>query len=250
MSYCKNIFIVLVIFLAGGTVSAQTATDIIDKANRKMQGESNQAEMVMKIVRPDWSREITMKSWAKGTDYSLVLITAPARDKGAAFLKRENELWNWQPTIDRVIKMPPSMMMQSWMGSDFTNDDLVRQSSVVEDYTHEILKDTVIDEKDAWKIKLTAKENAPVVWGKIEAYISKDDYIQLIFKYYDEDGYLINTMRMSEIREMGGRKVPTLMEMIPAENPEQKTVIVYKDLKFNIPIDNSFFSLQNMKRVR
>lgn len=240
----------MLLFLVVNSASAQNATEIIKKANDKMQGESNQAEMVMKIVRPDWSREITMKSWTKGTDYSLVLITAPARDEGTAFLKREKELWNWQPTIDRVIKMPPSMMMQSWMGSDFTNDDLVRQSSVVEDYTHEVVKDTVIDERETWKIELTPKENAPVVWGRIEAYIDKKDYLQLMFNYYDEEGYLINTMKMSEIREMGGRIIPTVTEMIPTENPEQKTVIVYKDLQFNVPIEDSFFSIQRMKRVR
>ena len=230
--------------------SAQTATEIIDRANLKMQGNTNQAEMVMKIIRPDWSREVSMKSWAMGTDYSLVLITAPARDKGTAFLKRGNELWNWQPTINRVIKMPPSMMMQSWMGSDFTNDDLVKESSVVEDYTHEILKDTTINGRESWKIELIPKEDAAVVWGKVEAYIDKKDYLQLLFKYYDEDGYLINTMVMSDIRELGGRTIPALLEMIPADNRDQKTVIDYKSLQFDTPIEESFFSIQNMKRVR
>lgn len=243
-------FIVLSVLTISFSVVGQTATEIIDRANQKMQGESNSAEMIMKIVRPTWTREITMKSWARGTDYSLVLVTDPARDKGTAFLKRKKELWNWQPTIDRVIKMPPSMMMQSWMGSDFTNDDLVKQSSIVEDYTHTILKDTVVNGLETWKIALVPKENAPVVWGKIEAYIDKDDYLQLLFKYYDEDGFLINTMVLSEIKEMGGRTIPTVMEMIPAETPKQKTVIIYKDLQFDTDISESFFSIQNMKRVR
>ncbi|MAE84642.1 MAG: outer membrane lipoprotein-sorting protein [Flammeovirgaceae bacterium] len=229
---------------------AQTAREIIDKADKRMQGESNTAEMQMKIVRPTWTREISMKSWAMGTEYSLVLITAPARDKGAAFLKREKELWNWQPTIDRVIKMPPSMMMQSWMGSDFTNDDLVKESSIVQDYDHEILKDTTIGEYKAWKILMTPKEEAAVVWGKIEAYIDQGDYLQLLFKYYDEDDYLINTMVLSEMKEMGGRVVPSRLEMIPAENPDQKTVIIYNSLEFDTGIKPDFFSIQNMKRVR
>lgn len=250
MNFSQKMLFTVCSFVFTTSLFAQNATEIIDRANQRMQGESNEAEMVMKIVRPDWSREITMKSWAKGTDYSLVLITAPARDQGTAFLKREKELWNWQPTIDRVIKMPPSMMMQSWMGSDFTNDDLVRQSSVVEDYTHELIKDTVIAGYESWKIELTPKENAPVVWGKIEAYIEKENYLQLLFNYYDEEGYLVNTMVMSDIQEMGGRLIPVKMEMIPADNPDQKTVILYKHLKFNTPIDNAFFSLQNMKRVR
>jgi len=243
------LLLTLAIMVTAGA-SAQTATEIIDRANLKMQGNTNQAEMVMKIIRPDWSREVSMKSWAMGTDYSLVLITAPARDKGTAFLKRGNELWNWQPTINRVIKMPPSMMMQSWMGSDFTNDDLVKESSVVEDYTHEILKDTTINGRESWKIELIPKEDAAVVWGKVEAYIDKKDYLQLLFKYYDEDGYLINTMVMSDIRELGGRTIPALLEMIPADNRDQKTVIDYKSLQFDTPIEESFFSIQNMKRVR
>jgi len=229
---------------------AQTAEEIIKKANDKMTGESNSSEMVMKIIRPDWTREIGIKSWAKGTEKSLVLITAPARDNGAAFLKRDKELWNWQPTINRVIKMPPSMMMQSWMGSDFTNDDLVRESSIVEDYEHQLMKDTVIQGRDAWKIALIPKENAPVVWGKIEAYIEKTDYLQLLFKYYDEDGYLVNTMVLSDIKNIGGRVIPTKMEMIPAENPDQKTVIIYENMQFDISIEDGFFSIQNMKRIR
>ncbi|WP_258099737.1 outer membrane lipoprotein-sorting protein [Marinoscillum pacificum] len=245
-SYLLLVFAVLSALVSNG----QSAKEIIDKANERMQGESNAAEMQMQIVRPSWTREISMKSWARGNDYSLVLITAPARDQGAAFLKREKELWNWQPTIDRVIKMPPSMMMQSWMGSDFTNDDLVKESSIVEDYEHEILKDTVIGEYKAWKILMTPKEDAPVVWGKIEAYIDQGDFLQLLFKYYDEDEYLINTMILSDMKEMDGRIVPTRMEMIPAENPDQKTVIIYKSWYFNKDIKTDFFSIQNMKRVR
>ena len=246
----RGMVLLLVLFLSASTVTGQTAREIIDRANQKMQGETNKSEMKMQIIRPDWTREISMKSWAKGTEYSLVLITAPARDEGAAFLKRKKELWNWQPTINRVIKMPPSMMMQSWMGSDFTNDDLVKESSIVDDYTHKILKDTTVQGRSAWKLELTPTEDAAVVWGRIEAYIGKEDYIQLLFKYYDEDDFLVNTMILSDIKDLGGRTIPGRLEMIPAENPNQKTVIIYENMEFNIPIEESFFSIQNMKRVR
>lgn len=246
---CK-MFLVLVLIVLCMPSYGQSAEEIIRKANDKMTGESNSSEMIMKIIRPDWTREIELKSWAKGTEKSLILITAPARDNGTAFLKRDKELWNWQPTINRVIKMPPSMMMQSWMGSDFTNDDLVRESSIVEDYEHQLMKDTVIQGRNAWKIALIPRENAPVVWGKIEAYIEKEDYLQLLFKYYDEDGYLVNTMVLSDIRNIGGRVIPTKMEMIPAENPDQKTMIIYENMQFDISIDDGFFSIQNMKRIR
>ncbi len=232
------------------TAYGQSALEIIKKADEKMQGKSNHSAMTMKIVRADWSREVGIKSWSKGTDLSVILITSPARDKGAAFLKRGKELWNWQPRIDRVIKMPPSMMMQSWMGSDFTNDDLVRQSSIVRDYKHTLLGDTVIDGHSCFKILLDPKEDAPVVWGKIEAYITTKDYLQKLIKYYDEDDFLVNTMELKEIREIGGRVIPTKMVMIPADEPEQQTIITYQHIAFDIDIEDQFFSLQNVKRVR
>jgi outer membrane lipoprotein-sorting protein len=142
------------------------------------------------------------------------------------------------------------MMMQSWMGSDFTNDDLVNQSSMVVDYTHELLGDTTINGYDAWKIAMYPTEEAAVVWGKLEAYISKKEYFQLIFKYYDEDEFLVNTMMTYDIKPIGGRVIPTRLEMVPAENPDQKTVIIYKDFQFDIELKDSFFSLQNLKTIR
>lgn len=247
--YAAGVALVATLWLSG-FARTESARDIIRKADEKMRGESSQAEMVMQIVRPDWSREIVMKSWSKGTEKSLVLITAPARDKGTAFLKRDRELWNWQPGIDRVVKMPPSMMMQSWMGSDFTNDDLVKESSIVEDYTHRIIGDTTIDGMKAWKIEMLPKENAPVVWGKIHIYIDKKDYLQLLVRYFDEDGEPASTMRLSDIRKMDGRLMPARMEMVPADNKNNRTVIIYRSIDFDVSIDDSFFSIQNMKKLR
>jgi outer membrane lipoprotein-sorting protein len=249
-SWKKSLLILIGTGLYVSTTFGQTAREIIDKADKKMQGNSSKSEMTMRIVRPDWTREIGIKGWAIGTEYSMMLITSPARDKGSATLKRENEIWNWQPSIDRVIKLPPSMMLQSWMGSDFTNDDLVKESSIVRDYTHTIDGDTTINGRDAWKIILIPHEDAAVVWGRIEAYISKADYLQLLIRYYDEDDFLINTMVLSDIKEIGGRVIPTHLEMIPAENPDQKTEIIYKAMEFDIDLKPSFFSIQNMKRIR
>ncbi|MDN5200017.1 outer membrane lipoprotein-sorting protein [Fulvivirgaceae bacterium BMA10] len=237
-------------FLICSKVQAQDAYEIIKKADDKMQGVSSKVEMSMTIVRPDWSREVKIKSWAKGQKLSLILIEAPARDKGTAFLKRHKEIWNWQPKIDRVIKLPPSMMMQSWMGSDFTNDDLVKESSIVNDYYQKVVADTTIQGYECYKIEMLPKEDAAVVWGKIYAYISKADYLQLLFKYYDEEGYLINTMKLSDIKKMDDRVLPTRLEMIPADEEGHKTVVQYNQMKFNINIDDNFFSMQNMKRIR
>lgn len=245
-SYTSILFLTLLCISA----FSQDPKEIIRKADEKMRGESSYAEAVMKIVRPDWTREIGMKMWSLGSTKSMVLIISPARDKGMSTLMREKEIWTWQPTIERVVKLPPSMMMQSWMGSDFTNDDLVKQSSIVNDYSHKLLKDTVVEGYACYKIELIPKENAAVVWGRIESYISKEDYLQLIVKFYDEDEFLVNTMIASDVKIMGGRKIPTHLEMIPAENPKQKTVFDYNHMEFNIELKDEFFSLQNMKKVR
>ena len=245
-----KILFTLLVLLTGTILHAQTALDIIKKADEKMRGLSSNSIMKMTVVRPDWKREVTMKGWSLGTEYSLILVTAPARDKGQAFLKRKNEMWNWQPSIDRVIKLPPSMMLQSWMGSDFTNDDLVKESSIVNDYTHALEKDSIINNIEVYKLILTPKPDAPVVWGRIVAFIDKVHYNQHLVFYYDEDDYLINTLELSQIREMGGKIIPTYMEMIPADNHGHKTVIEYLDLKFDIDVDEEFFSIQNTKRIR
>jgi outer membrane lipoprotein-sorting protein len=227
-----------------------TAEEIVKRADDKVRGKTNQADMVMRIVRPTWQREIGLKSWSKGTDLGMVLVTSPARDKGTAFLKRKREVWNWQPSIDRTIKLPPSMMLQSWMGSDFTNDDLVKESSMVEDYEHTLAGDTLIDGRPCYKIVMLPKEEAAVVWGKVINYIDKKDYLQLLIYFYDESGVLVNTMKGSDIRLLGGRLLPARMEMTPADNPKNHTIIEYRSLTFDVPMEEGFFSVQNLKRVR
>lgn len=229
----------------------QDAKEILRKADEKMRGiNSSTGTMKMTIVRPTWKREMTMKSWSKGQDYSLILVTAPARDKGTAFLKREREMWNWQPTIDRTIKMPPSMMSQGWMGSDLTNDDLVKQASIIEDYDHTILGEEKIDGLTTWKIELIPSEDAAVVWGKVIMWVSQEEYLQLKTEFYDEDDYLVNTIYGKGVKEMDGQVMTSLMEVIPAEEEGNKTIIEYIDLKFDEKFPSNFFSVQNMKRVR
>ncbi|WP_367391397.1 outer membrane lipoprotein-sorting protein [Lewinella sp. LCG006] len=239
-----------VFVLSMNFANAQDAAEIIRRAEDKLRGASSYSEMKMTVVRPDWSREVTLKSWSVGTEKSLILITGPARDKGVAFLKRDQEIWNWQPTIDRSIKMPPSMMMQSWMGSDFTNDDLVRESSILKDYNHRILGEEMIGDRKCWKIELQPKPEAAVVWGKIQMWIDKTDYLQLKTTFYDEDDYLVNTMQGKAIKQLGGKLLPSIMEVIPAEEEGHKTILEYITLDFNVNLKDDFFSVQNMKRVR
>lgn len=228
----------------------QDMGEIIRKADERFRGTSSKSNLTMIIKRSSWSREISMKSWTLGNDYSMIYITAPAKEEGQVFLKRKNEMWNWIPTIERMIKIPPSMMMQSWMGSDFTNDDLVNESSLVEDYENELLKMDTIRGFNCYKIKLIPKTDAPVVWGKIIMWVSKEEFYWLRGEYYDEEGKLVKTEILSEIKKMDDRKLPTRLEMIPADEEGHKTILIFNDMEFNIDIDQSFFSQQNMRRVR
>ena len=233
------------------TSQAQTPAQILQTSEEMRRGiKSSQAEMTMTIVRPTWTRSMSMKSWSKGEDYSLILITGPARDKGSTTLKREKEMWNWVPRIERTIKLPPSMMSQSWMGSDFTNEDLVRENSIITDYSHTMLQDSIIAGRSCYKLQLIPNEDASVIWGKIYLWIDKRDYLQLRTEFYDEDMYLINVMQASDIKKMGGRTFATKVEMIPVEEEGQKTVMVYDNIIFDKKLPDSFFSQQNMKRVR
>ncbi len=240
-------FLLCALYYSAG---AQSAYEIIKKAEENARGQQAYGEMKMTIQRPNWTREITMKTWAKGDDYSLVVVTAPARDKGTAFLKREKEIWNWQPSIDRSIKMPPSMMMQSWMGSDFTNDDLVKQSSMTSDFTHQLIGQEKLDGRNCYIIEMTPKPDAAVVWGKIKMWVDEKDYLELKIEFFDEDEYLVNTMYGRNIMTLGGRTLPTKLELIPADKPGHKTIVEQLAIDFDVEVNESFFSVQNLKRVK
>lgn len=236
------------VYLTGQTL---TAADVIKKADEKFNGEkSGYSVMSMTIVRPSWQRTIEFKSWTMGREFALTLITAPARDAGQSFLKRGNEMWNWNPSINRLIKLPPSMMSQGWMGSDYTNDDIMRESSVVNDYIHEFDGEETIDGRQCYRIKMTARKEASVIWGHQIRWIDKKEFLFLKSELYDEDGALVRTETASEIKIMDGRNIPTKIELIPAEEPGKKTVIVIKEMKFNTPVNENFFSQQNMRTVR
>jgi outer membrane lipoprotein-sorting protein len=226
-----------------------TAKEIIARADEKSRGLSSQGEMTMSIVRPNWSRTVSLKTWSKGTDYSIILITAPAKEKGQVFLKRKNEMWNWVPSIDKMIKIPPSMMMQSWMGSDFTNDDLVKQSSIVVDYTHKLLGKEIVRGQECYKLELVPLPDASVVWGKIITWITVKGLDLWRSEYYDEDMVLVNEENAYDIKRMGDREIPTRMEMEPVNKKGNKTLLMINSIRFNISIEESFFSQQNMKKV-
>lgn len=244
----------LVVMVGSGTALAQAsgpdAGEIIERMEATMRGASSQAEMTMIIERPRYTREVSLKLWSLGNDYSLTLITAPARDQGTVFLKRENEVWNYVPNIDRTIKMPPSMMSQSWMGSDFTTDDLVRESSMVDDYAHQVVREEEYEGRDAWVLELIPHPDTPVVWGRVLVWVDQTEYMQLRIEQYDQNDALANTLAFSEVRALENRSLPTRMVMSPADKPDQRTIMIYDEIEFDIDISPSFFTQQNMTRVR
>lgn len=246
----RNFFLGIFFICSAAPVFSQDATEIVRKADELMQGVTSISEMEMTIVRPAWQRSVTFKSWGKGRDMSMTLITAPARESGQSFLKLKNDMWSWNPVINRMIKIPPSMMSQGWMGSDYTNDDILKESSIVFDYSHRIIGSESLSGYDCYKIQLDPRESAAVVWGKIIIWISKPEYYELKAEYYDEDGTLVKTHISSDIKFMYDRKLPSRFEILPADKPDQKTVVKILNAKFNIPLQDGFFSQQQMKALK
>lgn len=244
-------FILFTVACTAYTQNSPDAREIIKKANDKFNGEkSSISTMSMTIVRPTWKRTLVFKNWTSGEDFALTLISSPASEAGQTFLKRYNEMWSWNPSISRLIKLPPSMMSQGWMGSDYTNDDILRESSIVDDYDHEIIGEEEIEGRMCYKINMIAKEDAAVVWGHQIRWIDKKDFLFLKAELYDQDGYLVRTELGKDIKMMDGRLIPSVLELIPADEENQKTIVEIKEIKFNVPINENFFSQQNMKRIR
>ena len=240
------------ILVAGllGILAQETPKDIIDRVDRILRGDSSHGIATMEVVTEHWSRKLTMEVWSLGTEYSLVRVTAPAKEAGTATLKAGQDIWNYLPKVDRTIKIPASMMSSSWMGSHFTNDDLVKESRLIEDYDITLRFEGERDGVAVWEFELTPKPEAPVVWGSITYRIRRKDYMPVWARYYDEDGGLARTLSFSDYRVMGGRLVPAVMEMRPADEPREYTKLVYESLEFDIGIDRSFFSLRTLKRRR
>lgn len=245
----RHLIILFSLFLAS-TSWGQDAKSIVEKADKNSHGNSSQATLKITVVRPKWSKVMMLKSWSKGTEYAVSLVTSPKKDKGIVFLKRKKEVWNWMPSIERTIKLPPSMMMQSWMGTDLKNDDLVKESSLVTDYTHRLLGKEMVNGLDCYKIELTAKENASVVWGKVIIWIDTKDYLQLKSEFYDEDGFLVNKIKASKIKQFGDRKLPSVIEFTNVDEPDNKTILEYIDIVFDKPIPDAYFTTRYMKRLK
>jgi outer membrane lipoprotein-sorting protein len=247
------LIILLLPFLA---LSAQAAVpdsltqaqvdDIVRKIDQLYRSESSYSELEMEIVTPHWQRTLAMNAWTEGMDKTFIRITSPKKDKGVATLRIENEMWNYLPKTNKVIKIPPSMMMSSWMGSDFTNDDLVKEFSLFEDFSYELAR---VEEgrEDLIYVNCIPREDLPVVWGNIVIAATREDYIPIWQKYYDEEGRLMRVLNYSDVKTFGGRTIPATMEMIPTAKEGHKTVIRYLKLKFDSKVDEEIFSLRSLR---
>ena len=248
--YQLKFFLLLGVFLSfSSKVYTQdlSALEVVKRMDEQAYGGHVSSHVKMTIERPKWTRTMEMKSWSIGNDFSIILITSPAREKGISYLKREREMWNYQPTIDRVIKLPASMMSQSWMGSDFKNDDLVRQSSIVNDYTHSFSN----SQSDGhYVIESIPNPDAPVVWGRVKMWIDKKNMIQTKVMFYDEDDDLVQTIQASRVKKLGDRYLATYLELEPADEPGKKTIMEYLEMDFKTKHNPDFFSIQRMKRLR
>ena len=224
---------------------AQDAQEIIRKTEQVLRGKSSTGEMEMVVVKKEWTRKLRLKFWEKGKDKGVVVILEPAKERGIATLKIKNNVWNYLPSIERTIKLPPSMMNESWMGSHFTNDDLVRESSLERDYNAKLIK----EDNEKYYLELIPKPEAIVVWGKIEVEIDKKTYLPLKAYYYDERGRKVRTLIYSEIRKTGNRYFPFLWILYPEDKPGEKTEIRVINIKFNVSIPDRIFTLRYLKEL-
>lgn len=214
-----------------------------------MRGEKSRAEVAIRTVRPGWERTLEATIWTQGLTESLILVTAPQREKGTVFLRTGEEMYNYVPAIKKVVLLPAAMM-QSWMGTDFSNDALVNTGSLVEDYDHAFLADRTINGTACKVIELTPKPESAVVWGKIELFLGAKDGLQRRAEFYDEEGYLISTLEASDIKTLGGRTLPTRIKMIPAEEEGMFTELIYRDLDFSPEFPPELFTKAYMKHVQ
>ena len=218
------------------------AVDLLKKMDELFRSDTSISTMKMTIVTPNWQRTLEMQSWTRGMDDTFIRILTPVKDRGVATLKIDTDMWNYFPKINKTIKVPPSMMMGSWMGSDFTNDDLVREVSLLKEYS--VVK---ADEDNNWRLTLVPKRETVTVWGRIEFVIDKETLLPREQSYFNEKGEKVRTMEFSEIRDYSGRKMPSIMTMLPLNKEGHKTVIEYIEAEFDSKVDQRTFTLRNLQ---
>jgi hypothetical protein len=238
-------------FVAGAASAATSVptdgTAVVERGEIALWGKTFQADFDMVITTPGWSRTLALVVRMDRPGKSFLRVTSPAKDAGISSLRVGNEMWNYIPAIERMVKIPPSLMLQPWLGSDFTNDDLVKESSLVNDYTHKLLDSPKPDGTGQYLVEALPKPESAVVWGKI-LYATRADFVPLKQEYFDERGRSVRTLVYSDVRRLDGRDVPTRWEMKPLDKPGKSTTILIKSATYDRTLDSEIFSLRNLAR--
>jgi outer membrane lipoprotein-sorting protein len=240
-------FILSVIPLQSQNAPPGRAEEIVRRMDELYRSRTSEALVEMEVVTPNWQRTLRMRIWSRGMKDTFIRILEPKKEEGFATLRLGNEMWNYLPKTAKVLKVPPSMMMSSWMGSDFTNDDLVKEFTFVESYRFEMMTPAA-PEPGLVYVKCVPKEGLPVVWGSVVLSVREDGLIPVREEYYDEKGGLSRAIEFKDVRTFGDRRIPATMELVPAAKEGHKTVLRYVEARFDIPLPAGLFTLQNLQR--
>lgn len=227
---------------------APSVDDLLERFDKLFESTGTAARIEVVMVTPDKTRTMRLRMWGEGDEKALIVIDAPPRDAGTATLKVGKNLWNYLPKISRTIRVPPSMMMGSWMGSDLTNDDLVRDSSYKEDYTSELTGRS--QDPRGWNVRLEARPGTVGLWNHIDVVFSYDEGLPIKASFYDRRDRLSRTMRFGDVTDMGGRRIPTLMTVVPEREEGRRTELRYLDVEFDLELDPNMFSLSQLEKAR
>lgn len=243
------LFILLCILSPLASSASIEPRDLIQQAMDHWRGLSSYSEMTMTIHRPDWQRSMSMRSWTKGDKTTLVRVTEPKKDAGNGTLTKDNNMWTYAPKVNRIIKVPSSMMSQSWMGSDFSNKDISKSTDIIDQYDHKILETRQQDGHTIYVIESIPHEDAAVVWGR-EVLTIRDDYVLTEQQFWDQDNILVKTMKALEIKQLGGRTVASIIRMGKQDAPDEWTQMSVQDIKFDQDHTDSLFTLSNLRNPR
>ncbi len=247
-----TISFLLIFSMTVSKVPASQASDteveeIINHIDQLYRSKTSHAEIAMQIMTPNWERTLSMTVWTKGTDKTFIRINSPKKEKDITTLRIGKEMWNYLPKVNKTFKISPSMMMGSWMGSDFTNDDLVRESSLIDDYSYQLI---IPDDAspDLIYIELIPKEDSAIVWGKVVSAVRSSDYLPVWQHFYDEKEKLMRVLNYKDIKSFGAKTIPTVMEMIPMNKEGHKTVVQFLKAEFDSKIDDKIFTRRNLQK--
>jgi outer membrane lipoprotein-sorting protein len=238
----------LFMYFISSQAGAKTASERVSHSENQTQGLSMRAVVAMTVDHDKAKRDLKFRIWQIGHDKALVKIELPAKDKNTGTLRQKFDLWQFLPKINQVVRIPSSMMLQSWMGSDFTNDDLVKASSQTRDYTHSAEGEDKINGENVIKIICVPKPDAPVVWGKIRLWLRAKDDVPLRQEFYNEHGELLKSLEGSEIKTVGKHTLPTRLVMKTLSKADHSTTMEFSDIKFDEKLEDSIFSQENLRK--